>query len=532
MHPILFKIPLPHWNLPKFLGGGELHAFPIYAYGVMLGLSLVVGWYISLTIAKQDGLPRETMANNYVFTAICAIVGARVLYILTNLSEFHSWKDYLAIRSGGLVAYGGFLGGFIGSWIYCNRKGVRLLAWADAAVPSLASGLLFTRIGCYLFGCDFGKPLSEKAPKWLQKLGTFPEWHYDHKAGKFLDEAGLRLAYSDPNNKPQILSGSPAWVQHTESFPGVRELHHSMPVHPTQIYESLTGLILLGLLFWARRNIKEREARGETFFRGEMFLVFTFGYGVLRFLLEIVRDDAERGTYGPHFEPHIIYPVALFALALAFVFGLSNMFAEKFRVLARVVAILTPFAVFMLMKPANRFAVVEMVQLSTSQWIAVLTGIAAAAYYRRGLDLAITDPVRATDLGHGVPELIEMEAALERGEEWPPKDRVAETEEEEGDEADKPSRARKRAGDEEEEEEEPSSEKKPAAKKVTDDEEGDAETAGEKADRKEEEVERKGAEAERKAAADEVSKDEAGKTAPERPSAKPKSAEDEPEAST
>jgi prolipoprotein diacylglyceryltransferase len=158
MHPILFKIPLPHWNLPKFLGGGELHAFPIYAYGVMLGLSLVVGWYISLTMAKQDGLPRETMANNYVFTAICAIVGARVLYILTNLSEFHSWKDYLAIRSGGLVAYGGFLGGFIGSWIYCNRKGVRLQAWADVAVPSLASGLLFTRIGCYLFGCDFGKP--------------------------------------------------------------------------------------------------------------------------------------------------------------------------------------------------------------------------------------------------------------------------------------------------------------------------------------------------------------------------------------
>ena len=518
MHPILFKIPLPHWNLPKFLGGGELHAFPIYAYGVMLGLSLVVGWYISLTMAKQDGLPRETMANNYVFTAICAIVGARVLYILTNLSEFHSWKDYLAIRSGGLVAYGGFLGGFIGSWIYCNRKGVRLQAWADVAVPSLASGLLFTRIGCYLFGCDFGKPLSEKAPKWLQKLGTFPEWHYDHKAGKFLDEAGLRLAYADPNNKPQILSGSPAWVQHTESFPGVRELHHSMPVHPTQLYESLTGLILLGILFWARKSIKEREARGETFFRGEMFLTFTFGYGVLRFLLEIVRDDAERGSYGPHFEPHIIYPVALFALALAFVFGLSNIFAERFRVIARVVAILIPFAVFMLMKPANRFSVVEMVQLSTSQWIALLTGIAAAAYYRRGLDLAITDPVRATDLGHGVPELIEMEAALERGEEWPPKGTTSDEDEEE---AKGDSRARKQAGRkaDEDEDEAPASENKPAAKKKAADEDEEAETAGEKAERKAEE--------------EEVSKEEAGKTAPERPSAKTKTAsEDEPEAST
>lgn len=509
MHPILFKIPLPHWNLPKFLGGGELHAFPIYAYGVMLGLSLVVGWYISLTMAKQDGLPRETMANNYVFTAICAIVGARVLYIITNLSEFHSYKDYFAIRSGGLVAYGGFLGGFIGSWIYCQRKRVRLLAWADVAVPSLASGLLFTRIGCYLFGCDFGKPLTEKAPKWLQKLGTFPEWHYDHKAGKFLDEAGLRLAYGDPNVKPQILSGSPAWVQHTESFPQVRELHHSMPVHPTQIYESMTGLILLGLLFWARKSIKDREAKGESFFRGEMFLVFTFGYGVLRFLLEIVRDDAERGTYGPHFEPHVIYPAALMALALAFVFGLSHIFTEKYRVAARSVAILTPFVVFMLMRPVNRFAVVEMVQLSTSQWIAVLTGIAAAAYYRRGLDLAVADPVRAQDLGAGVPELLEMEAALERGEEWPPKGSEQEEEEEGEDEPKKkPAAAKKKVVDEDDEDEDEA----PASEKKTDDKKAD--------------------EVEKKADDETVSKEEAAKTSPERPSAKVKTADDKSEAST
>jgi phosphatidylglycerol:prolipoprotein diacylglycerol transferase len=209
-------------------------------------------------------------------------------------------------------------------------------------------------------------------------------------------------------------------VQHTESFPQVRDHHHSLPVHPTQLYESFCGLLLLGLLFLARKNVKAREARGEPFFRGEMFLVFTAGYGLLRFLLEIVRDDAERGTYGPHFEPHVIYPLVLMGFALAFWFGLSNIFPDKFRTLVRSVAILVPFGVFMLTRPANRFAVVELVQLSTSQWIAVLTGIAAAAYYRRGLDLAIHEPAIATDLGAGVPELIEMEAALERGEEWPP----------------------------------------------------------------------------------------------------------------
>ena len=420
MHPILFKIPLPHWKLPLV---GEIHAFPIYAYGVMLGLSLVVGWYITLGIAKEDGLPRETMANCYVFTAICAIIGSRILYILTNLEEFSdptthhvSFKAMLAIRSGGLVAYGGFIGGFLGSWYFCARRKIRLMAWADAAVPSLASGLFFTRIGCYLFGCDFGTPLTEKAPKWLQKLGTFPEWHYDHKAGKFLDTETLRAAYQDPAH--QILSGSPAWVQHTEKFPQVRELHHSLAVHPTQIYESLAGLALLGVLLLARKGIKNREHTNEPFFRGELFVVFTFGYGVLRFLIEIYRDDIERKVYGPFLEPHIIVPLCLMAFALAFVVGLSSIVPEKHnaRTIARSVALLLPLGVFMLMRPANRFELVEKIQLSTSQWLGVFTGVAAAIYYRFAYDNAVTDPARATDLGDGVPALIEAEEAAARGE--------------------------------------------------------------------------------------------------------------------
>jgi phosphatidylglycerol:prolipoprotein diacylglycerol transferase len=267
-----------------------------------------------------------------------------------------------------------------------------------------------------MFGCDFGKKLPENAPGWLKKLGTFPEWHYDHGAGKFLDEASFRLAYSDPNVKPQILTGSPAWVQHRETDPIVNSLHHSLPVHPTQLYESLCGLLLLATLFWARHSIKKREAEGKSFFRGELFVVFTFGYGLLRFLLEIVRDDAERGLYGITLEPQILYPLALMVMALAFTFGLSNIFEEKYRTVARVLAILIPVAVFFVLKPANRFDLVEKVQLSTSQWIALLTGTAAAIYYRRGYDLALADPESAADLGPGVPELLEMEAAMERGE--------------------------------------------------------------------------------------------------------------------
>src|SRR5262249_9745619 len=158
-----------------------------------------------------------------------------------------------------------FLGGLAGSYFFLRRHKIPLLPWADVAVPSLASGLMITRIGCYLFGCDFGKPLSESAPGWLNTLGTFPRW---------------------PECPLERGSGSPAWAQHQ----GLKwaEFHHlkplsadaagSYPVHPTQLYESLVGAGLLVLLLWARRHQK---------FRGQIFFLFAFAYGVCRYALEI-----------------------------------------------------------------------------------------------------------------------------------------------------------------------------------------------------------------------------------------------------
>ena len=165
MHPILFRIPLPHmplklwWALAAVaaiaarlrassasaerprresvalvdrsraqapramvlrendLRSGE--SFPSTRTASCSALSLVVGWYLTLTLAERDGLPKETMANCYVITAIAAIVGlARPL----RRDEPRRVQDvrptFFALRRGGLVAYGGFLGGYLGSWLY------------------------------------------------------------------------------------------------------------------------------------------------------------------------------------------------------------------------------------------------------------------------------------------------------------------------------------------------------------------------------------------------------------------------------
>ncbi len=338
MHPILFRIPLPRYPLPLtwlFLAAAavalvlalvtllrrnregavipgvigvvcagvgiylrgrtwDMGPIPIYSYGVMLGLSLVVGWYLTLGLVERDGLPKEIMANCYVVTAISAVVGARVLYILTNLNEFDSFEKLFAMRQGGLVAYGGFLGGFLGSLFFLRRYRIPLLPWADVAVPSLASGLMITRIGCYLFGCDFGKPLRETAPQLLKTLGTFPRW-----AEGTLDSG----------------SGSPAWAQHVKAGLITRDTQASLPVHPTQLYESLVGASLLALLLIARKHQK---------FRGQIFLLFVFAYGICRYALEILRDDAERGEIPPSLPEHILIPLGAAILAVGYVVGFSK----------------------------------------------------------------------------------------------------------------------------------------------------------------------------------------------------------------
>ena len=57
---------------------------PIFSYGVMLGTSMVVGWFLALRLAKSDGIPNEQAGAIYMWTAIYAIIGARLFYAITE----------------------------------------------------------------------------------------------------------------------------------------------------------------------------------------------------------------------------------------------------------------------------------------------------------------------------------------------------------------------------------------------------------------------------------------------------------------
>jgi prolipoprotein diacylglyceryl transferase len=260
----------------------EWKSVPVFSYGVMLGTSMVVGWFLALRLAKNDGIPSEQAGAIYMWTAVWAIVGARLLYVITEWQEFSNPLDIILLNKGGLVAYGGMIGGFFTSWYGCHKRKIRLLRWADVSAPSVVLGTAITRVGCLLFGCDYGR------------------------------RSDLPWAIRFP-------ADSPAWQDHVSHFGLDKASPLSFPVHPTQIYETLASLAVFGLCMYLRRVRK---------FSGEVFVGWVMGYGILRSTIELFRGDADRGTVGPLSTSQFIGLVSSVAVAALLFFLLKRYKAD------------------------------------------------------------------------------------------------------------------------------------------------------------------------------------------------------------
>ncbi|NIO00885.1 MAG: prolipoprotein diacylglyceryl transferase [Candidatus Latescibacteria bacterium] len=225
MHPVLIQVG---W-------------FTIHSYGFMLALSFLVGILVASKRARNFGLEPQHILDISVYIILTAVVGSRLLYVAFHLDEYRNFLDMFALWEGGATLYGGLLLAILASYIYTSRKRLSFLFTADALSPSIALGLAFTRIGCFMSGCCFGKVTD------LPWGVTFPT---DCAAGYY----SLRIARE-------------------LSVPAVK-------LHPTQLYASLYGLITFLLLFLFERRVRKK---GGTF--GALLVM----YGVFRFSLDFFR---------------------------------------------------------------------------------------------------------------------------------------------------------------------------------------------------------------------------------------------------
>lgn len=143
MYPILFHVPFLGW--------------PISSFGVMMAIGFLAGYWIARPRMGEEGLDPDDAANLLIFIMVGGIVGAKLYYAI----DFW-WREGVPFWSslfsrGGLVFYGGLLGGALGGIIGCRVMGIRTLAFANAIAISLAVGQAIGRIGCFLVGDDYGR---------------------------------------------------------------------------------------------------------------------------------------------------------------------------------------------------------------------------------------------------------------------------------------------------------------------------------------------------------------------------------------
>lgn len=142
----------------------QLGPVTLYTYGLLLVVAFATAAGLAARAARRwsAGDPPLSPIQVVDFCSVAlfgGLVGGRLFYAALHWEAFlESPAEFFAIWHGGLVWYGGFLGGVLAAWGYARRQGRRLLPVLDQMIPFAALGHAIGRIGCFFNGCCFGRP--------------------------------------------------------------------------------------------------------------------------------------------------------------------------------------------------------------------------------------------------------------------------------------------------------------------------------------------------------------------------------------
>jgi phosphatidylglycerol:prolipoprotein diacylglycerol transferase len=226
----------------------HLGPLEITGYGLMLMVAFLMGGWLIARQLRENRLKEDYAADIVAAAVIGGIIGAKLWYVALT-------RDPGALFSrGGLVWYGGFIGGALAVILNGWRLGVPLRWTMQLAAPALAAAYALGRVGCWLVNDDYGRP---STLPWAVK---FPEGLPPSTAGNMHHLFGVPVP---PGMDPSTV----------------------LAVHPTQLYEVAAMLIVFALL-WSLRK------RGRPI--GWLFGLYLMFAGTERFLVEIVRAKDDR----------------------------------------------------------------------------------------------------------------------------------------------------------------------------------------------------------------------------------------------
>lgn len=147
--------------------GFNLFGLHINFYGIISALGYLLAVILTTVFAKKRGFKTEDILTLALYVIPLAIVGARLGFVLFKLENYHNFWDIFKIWEGGLMFYGGLVGGVIGLVLYCLIHKKNFLALADAIVPALLLGQALGRWGNFFNQEAYGTPVTNPAWQWF-----------------------------------------------------------------------------------------------------------------------------------------------------------------------------------------------------------------------------------------------------------------------------------------------------------------------------------------------------------------------------
>ncbi len=215
---------------------------PITWYGLFFALSFVTGQQLGLYIFRQDGKPAADVERLTIYVVVGTVVGARLGHFLFYEWEqlfMHPWQWLTTLITPpfqGLASHGAIIGILFSLFWYSRKKPDQSFLWVIDRVVIAGSFSFWIRLGNLFNSEIYGKPT------------TLP-WGF-----VFVREV-------DPALLPVV------------------------PRHPTQLYEALFCLFLLGLTFSLWKFRRHRLPAG---FIAGIFIILLFSF---RFLVEFLKNN-------------------------------------------------------------------------------------------------------------------------------------------------------------------------------------------------------------------------------------------------
>ncbi len=253
MHPVLFR----------------LGPFTLHTYGVFVASAFFLAIALALREARRQGLDPNKMLDLAFYVTLSAIIGARLLFIIVEYPYFlEDPIRIFKIWEGGLVFYGGLILAVIVSILYMKKHEMPVLKVGDIVAPSMAIAQAVGRFGCLSSGCCYGK---ETALPW-------------------------GIVFTDPN-----------------SLVPLEKL--GLTLHPTQLYSSLSSLVLCGFLF---TMLKKKR------FDGQVLTMYGILYPLLRSFIEFFRGDPRGAILGGMISTSQVVSAGVFILSTYMYFKIRS----------------------------------------------------------------------------------------------------------------------------------------------------------------------------------------------------------------